>query len=329
MSKPQPHVTVLTPVYNGEAYLAECMESVIAQRYSSWSYVIVNNCSTDNTLEIATRYAEKDNRIRIVNNSTFVDVIGNHNNAFAELSPESKYCKVVSADDWIYPDCLVRMVELAETHPSVGMVGCHGITNNGIRGCDVPRREEVFSGESICRMHLLGSRVLSAPTSVLYRADLIGARRPFFKVPAPSADIHASFEILQHSDFGFVHQILCFERCHAQSVSSTLVSVNSFLVDRLNYVVAYGDIFLSSEERERRMEELLSTYYDYLADRTIHFADRSFWSYHRDRLAKLGYPISNVRLARAVSMRVLDWLGNPKQTAQKLLARVAPGSFSQ
>lgn len=322
MTKHQPRVTVLTPVYNGEAYVAECIESVIAQSYTNWEYVIVDNCSTDKTLEIATRYAENDRRIRIVNNARFVDGIENHNIAFALVSPESKYCKVVSADDWIYPECLERLVDVAETHPSVGIVSCYAITSNGIRASDVPLRQEVFSGKSICRIHLLGSRVLSAPTTLLYRADLIRRRRPFFTVAAPSADIHASFEVLQHSDFGFVHQILCFERLHERSVSSTLMTFNSFLVDRLDFVVTYGSIFLSPQERDHRVKELLSTYYDYLADSTIHFAGRELRNYHRDRLAKLGYPINNVRLARMVSIRILDWIANPKQTLEKLLMRL-------
>ncbi|HKY98489.1 MAG TPA: glycosyltransferase family A protein, partial [Gemmatimonadaceae bacterium] len=214
MTEHQPHVTVITPVYNGEAYLAECIESVIAQRYSSWDYIIVNNCSTDNSLDVASRYAERDSRIRIVNNEVFVDVVESHNIAFRLLSPESKYCKIVSADDWIYPECLERLVAVAERHPSVGIVGCYGVTNRGIRVSDVPLGSEMFSGEAICRMHLLGSQILSAYTSVLYRADLIRKWRPAFAVTVPSADIHWSLQLLQHSDFGFVHQILYFERLH-------------------------------------------------------------------------------------------------------------------
>jgi glycosyltransferase involved in cell wall biosynthesis len=322
MSSHQPHVTVITPVYNGEAYLAECIESVLAQRYTSWDYVIVNNCSTDKTFDIANRYAESNPRIRIVNNATFVDVVESHNIAFRELSPESKYCKIVSADDWIYPECLERLVALAERHPSVGLVGCYGVTNKGLRVSDVPLGSEMFSGDSICRMHLLGLQILTAYTSVLYRADLIRTRRPLFTVSIPSADIHWSFEVLRHSDFGFVHQILYFERLHERSVSSKLETFNSFLVDRLDYVVTYGDIFLGTQERGFRLEQLLTAYYDYLADRAIHFANREFWAYHRNRLASLGYPINSVRLAGAVSLRVLGWFANPQQTLKKVLGRL-------
>ena len=106
----QPLVSVLTPVYNGERYLVECIESVLAQTYQNWEYIIVNNCSTDRTLEIAEKFAAQDKRIRIHNNETFVGCDANGNIAFRQISLDSKYCKVVHADDWLYPECIMRMV---------------------------------------------------------------------------------------------------------------------------------------------------------------------------------------------------------------------------
>src|SRR5215472_16108204 len=118
-----PLVSVVTPVYNGEEFLAECIESVLRQTHRNYEYLIINNCSKDRTLEIASAYAKKDNRIRVHNNTQVVGVIENHNTAFRLISTASKYCKVVSADDWVYPECIQRMVELAEANPSVGLVG--------------------------------------------------------------------------------------------------------------------------------------------------------------------------------------------------------------
>src|SRR4030067_1311700 len=109
-----PLVSVVTPVYNGEKYLAECIESVSAQTYKNWEYARVNNCSTDRTREIAERYASMDNRINVYTYEEFVDVIQSHNRALRLISPHSKYCKVVEADDWLFPECVERMVELAE-----------------------------------------------------------------------------------------------------------------------------------------------------------------------------------------------------------------------
>ena len=98
-----PLVSVVTPVYNGAEFLADCIESVLRQSYSNWEYIIVNNCSKDGTLEIARRYAQQDPRIRVHDNETFLGVIENHLLAFSLMSPAAGYCKVVSADDLMFP----------------------------------------------------------------------------------------------------------------------------------------------------------------------------------------------------------------------------------
>lgn len=55
----QPLVSVITPVYNMGQFLPECIEGVLMQTYKNFEYIIVNNCSKDNTLEIASAYAKK------------------------------------------------------------------------------------------------------------------------------------------------------------------------------------------------------------------------------------------------------------------------------
>ena len=58
----QPLVSVVTPVYNGAEYLAECIESVFNQTYENWEYVISDNCSTAGSLEIIRGYEARDPR---------------------------------------------------------------------------------------------------------------------------------------------------------------------------------------------------------------------------------------------------------------------------
>lgn len=142
----QPLVAVLTPVYNGEKYLAECIESVLTQTYSRWEYIIVNNCSTDGTLEIAQRYASQDNRIRVHNNDEFLTVIQNHNHAFRLMSAESRYCKVLQADDWLFRDCLEKMVEVAEQNPTVGLVGSYRLDDKRVNCDGLPYPSTVVPG---------------------------------------------------------------------------------------------------------------------------------------------------------------------------------------
>ncbi|MGE4055219.1 MAG: glycosyltransferase family 2 protein, partial [Vicinamibacterales bacterium] len=117
-----PLVSVVTPVYNGERYLVECIESVLKQTHANWEYIVNDNCSTDGTAAIVKQYAALDGRIRYYRNEQFVRAIPNHNIALSLISRESRYCKVLQADDWLYPECLDRMVALAEANPSVGVV---------------------------------------------------------------------------------------------------------------------------------------------------------------------------------------------------------------
>ena len=115
-----PVISVLTPVYNGESYLAECIESVLAQTRADWEYIIVDNCSQDGTAELAERYAARDDRIRVMRCQEFVGVSGNFNRSVHLMSQKSEYCKFISADDWMYPECLELMVSVAERQGQSG-----------------------------------------------------------------------------------------------------------------------------------------------------------------------------------------------------------------
>ena len=58
-------VSIITPCYNGEKYISETIESVIAQTYPNWEMIIIDDGSKDNSLKIAMEYAQKDNRISV------------------------------------------------------------------------------------------------------------------------------------------------------------------------------------------------------------------------------------------------------------------------
>ncbi len=318
----QPLVSVVTPVYNTDKYLAQCIESVLAQTYTHWEYIIVNNCSTDRTWEIAKAYADKDPRIRIHNNAEFVDIITNHNLALRLISPESKYCKIVSADDWIFPDCITQMVALAESNPSVGIVAAYQISGEKINNIGLPYPSTVVPGKDICRRSLLGGPyVLGAPTSLLYRSDLVRSTEAFFPNLSPHADTAACYKYLQQWDYGFVHQILSFERVHSGQTSDKSRTFNYYIAEHLRYLVEYGPGYLSKKELEKRIREHISIYYKFLAKSVFRGRNKEFWEYHKSELKQWGYPLSTARLIKIAFFQMLDALLNPKQTIETILAR--------
>jgi glycosyltransferase involved in cell wall biosynthesis len=324
-----PLVSVVTPVYNGEAYLAECIESVLGQTYSNFEYIIVDNCSTDGTLNIVNEYAKKDSRIHVCRNDVLLDIIANHNRAFRLISPHSKYCKVVSGDDWIFPECIARMSQLVEEHPSVGIVGSYQLSGGGhkwyVRTDGLPYSCTAIPGREIGRLHLLGTLdVLGNPTSNMYRSDLVRAAETFYPNVSAEADISACFEHLRASDFGFVHQVLSHERLHERQITNTSKDVNAYLSSRISDLTKYGPYYLTKAELDMRLNQLLDEYYAYLALSAVNFRNRKFWNYHRRRLHELGFPLEGLRLAKAISVKSLDLLLNPKQTVEKVLRRSRP-----
>jgi glycosyltransferase involved in cell wall biosynthesis len=322
-----PLVSVVTPVYNGEKYLRECIESVLSQTYDNWEYIIVNNSSTDGTLDIAEEYRRRDNRIRVFSNETLLPIIANHNRAFGLISGDSKYCKVVSADDWIYPECLEKMVGLAEANPSVGIVGAYQLSGGAgiwyVRNVGLPYSQTVVSGHDICRSHLLGMlRVLGNPSSVLYRSDLIRSTDNFFPNPTHEADTSACLKHLRYEDFGFVHQVLAHERIHRQTATVASLEKNAYVSAEISDCQAYGDWYLTKRECEARINELMDQYYVYLSASAFKFKDRKFWDYHVDRLRDLGYRLDGRKLSLGIAKKTFDLILNPKETVQMISKRI-------
>lgn len=301
-------VSIVTPVYNGEKYLSECIESVLNQTYSNWEYIIVNNCSTDRTLEIAKNYAEKDNRIRIHNNKEFVGVIQNHNNAFRLISPESKYCKVLQADDWLFPDCLMQMVKIAEANQSVAIVGSYNLWETRVECDGLPYNNNVISGREICRLVLLDHiYFFLSPTSLLIRSDKIQERSEFWNEAHLHADVEACYEVLKHSDFGFVHQVLTYIRKHEESITASFADrMNTTMLSNFDLFIRYGPIYLTKEEYESKLKQKLWHYYKFLAMSVFERRGKKFWDYHRNGLKAMGYPLNYSRLMVSATRVLLN-----------------------
>lgn len=90
-------VSVITPAYNCEKYIEECIESVLNQTYNNWEMIIVNDKSSDNTQSIIESYVEKDSRIRLFNQEKNAGVAAARNKAL-ELS-EGRFVAFLDSDD--------------------------------------------------------------------------------------------------------------------------------------------------------------------------------------------------------------------------------------
>jgi glycosyltransferase involved in cell wall biosynthesis len=285
----RPLVWVVTPVHNGEAYLAECIESVLGQTYDNWSYVVVDNRSTDRTADIVREYAVRDARISLHQNSDFLPIMANWNHALRLLPEEAKYCKVVHADDTLFPKCLERMVGVAEANPSVAIVTSFAIWGREVRHDGyVPYPVELVDGRDVCRATLEGRcYVFGSPTSLLLRADVVRERPSFYNEQNFHADTEACFDVLRTTDLGFVHEILTRTRTHEEAMTSLASRINTFHSGWLTILHKYGPYYLDRSTYMRRWLRAIRRYSVFLAKAGVRgkFRDRDFRQHHRETIA--------------------------------------------
>jgi glycosyltransferase involved in cell wall biosynthesis len=297
-----PLVSVVTPFHNTAAFLDECISSVLAQTCRDFEYVLLDNCSDDGSTEIALRHAAADSRIRYLRNATLLPQVPNYNHAMAQASPGARFVKVVQADDALFPRCLEEMVALAEAHPSVAVVSSYRLRGRTVEGAGLARERQVLSGRDACRLHLVEDVYLfGSPTTVMFRADVVRSRTPFWAEGRLHEDTEAVYEILADRAFGFVHQVLSFSRLDAGSITGRVSDFGPDLLDKLILFELHGRRLLSPDEFELHAGGHRARYLRFLAEAWLRRRDADFWSYHRQGLRSIGEDLAPLRIARQVA----------------------------
>ena len=323
MSANEPFVSVVTPVYNTADYLREAIESVLAQSYGNFEYIISDNCSTDGTSEIAHEYERLDKRVRVVDHAEVLPQGGNYNRAVRLISPAAKYCKIAQADDWISPNSVRELVRVAELDPTIAVVGSYQLAGDRVdcRGLACNRPNEpytIVSGREACRMYLLdGKYLFGTPNNLLYRADLVvRSRERFFREDTIHGDSELCFEVLAQHKFGFAHSILSWARLGNPSISKS--SENFYLDFRHAYIimVRYGRLHLTEAEYAYHLAKVRNEHYRWLAYNVFRRRDKEFWDFQEE-----GFRIAGERLNRRTLLllqipRVGRLIGNPLSTLQ-------------
>ncbi len=315
---PRPLVSVVTPFHNAAPYLAQCIESVLSQSYPAFEYILSDNFSTDGSRDIAEKYAGCDSRIRLIGQPQLLGQVQHYNHALAEISPVSVYCKVVQADDWIFPTCLQLMVEVFEKSESIGLVSAYDLKADKVRGSGFPFSPSYFSGKDAARMYLrTGIFVFGSPTTVMYRSSLVRDRRPFYEENLLHEDTEKCMEILKRWDFGFVYQVLSFLRVGNESISSAFRTYQPDILDRYIIVERFASAFLDADEAATLRHRTRQVYYRSLACEALRFRGLDFWSYHLEGLKTLEQRLDRPYLALQIIREIFWRAANPGEVVKR------------
>lgn len=320
----RPVISVVTPFYNTAPHLAECIESVLKQSYSDFEYILVDNCSTDGSGEIAKSYARYDSRIRFIQCAQFVPQLRNYNRALQQISQASKYCKIVEADNYILSDCLELMVRAFEQSETIGLVSSYTLKGNELLGSGYPYPMPFISGREWARRYLPSAPyafVFGSPTAVMYRSAVVRQHQPFYNELLLHADTEKCMEILEHWDFGFVHQVLSFLRTDNinESISSAREKFRPLELDVYLIAQRYAPVFLEGNEAKDLKVKSKRTYYWALAEEAIRLRGLAFWRYQEAGLKTLGEALDWPYLTLQIVLVLLWMASNPGRTAMRVL----------
>ena len=212
MDKIEPLVSIVMPTFNGatSGYIRDSIESVLKQTYKNFEFIIVNDCSIDNTLEIIQDYANRDNRIHIVNNEVNQKLPQSLNNGF-ELAT-GDYYTWTSDDNYYHENALREMVEYLEENPSKILV-CSDYEILGLKS------RSTFFKVSDTKKDLISYDSVGA--CFMYRADIAKQIGSYNKDAFKVEDYEYWLRLGLVGDFGVIHKILYTYRFQPNSLSMT------------------------------------------------------------------------------------------------------------
>jgi hypothetical protein len=191
-----------------------------------------------------------------------------------------------------------------------------------VKGSGLPVDRSVFPGRDVCRLQLLEGRFFfGSPTSVLYRADVVRERQPFFDEKVLHDDTERAYEILATWDFGFVHQVLSCLRRNDESIMTRASAFNPYLLDKYVVLKRFGRTFLTDGEYARVFADIRGRYRRYLGESVLARRDADFWRHHQAGLASVGETLSRGRRLRWAALAVLGLLAHPADTLRLILGR--------
>ena len=216
-----PRLSVCLPTYNGEAYVAEAVRSVLQQSYTAFELVVVDDGSSDRTLEILQTFS--DPRLRIYQNPHQRGIPGNWNVAVGLARGE--YVCVFHQDDVMLADNLARKMALFDTEPGLSLVHsrAEAVVETGAPERVAEWREKaetdfVEDGEAYFRKLLLYGVCICAPT-VIVRREQLAAAGGFNETLGYACDYEMWMKLCLEGRVGFLHDTLVRYRWHADNAS--------------------------------------------------------------------------------------------------------------
>lgn len=215
----QPLVSVIMPVYNAEKYISFAIESVINQSYKNWELIIVDDCSTDKSWEIISRYQKKYPKKIITkklrkNRNSGGDWAGNE----AYYLSSGKYIARMDADDVMHPERLIKQVKFMEKNKNIAVLGtCAHIIDS--KGEITGKKMQPAKNRDIYRQYIINHPMINP--SVMFRRSLLLDKKELYKIKyAHNNDLYSFLKMITNGrKFANLQEKLVYYRVHGNNDS--------------------------------------------------------------------------------------------------------------
>lgn len=224
-----PTISVITPVYNCEKYLGDTINSVIAQTYSDWELILVDDKSTDESAAIAESFCQQDNRIHLLKHSANQGAAATRNTALAVARGE--YLAFLDSDDLFHPNKLETQIKFMQDRGILFSYSAYQIINehgNPLGVFNPPAK--------INYTKLLKSNSIGCLTAVFHRTLMEEMEKPIMRIGFTAKEDYILWlRILKKIAYGYSvkdeeEQPLCLAsyRIHGKGISSNKMKVAQY-----------------------------------------------------------------------------------------------------
>ena len=216
MSSQLPKISVIMPVYNGEKYLAEAIESVLNQTYSNFELIILNDKSTDSSKAIIQSYQTKDDRIVFIDKTENVGPATLRSEGFDVAKGE--FIALLDADDIAMPNRFEKQIHILRNNENIGVCGSWFTTFGEKVSDKIIQHPE---NHNQIKVNFLIDCTIGNSTAFFRKNLLEGIR--YDKDFVPAEDYHLWSRLITKTQFHIIQESLVRYRIHDTNISQTKI----------------------------------------------------------------------------------------------------------
>jgi glycosyltransferase involved in cell wall biosynthesis len=208
-------ISVVLTIYNGERFLAEAVDSILAQTFSDFELIAVDDGSTDRSLAILQAYAAQDQRVRLISRPNTGQAGAINDGVYAA---RGEFVARMDADDVLRPDRFRRQYEFLKAHPDIGVLGAAYQAIDETGTCIGQPNRYPLEPTRIRKALQNGSCAIAHPAVMLRRTALLRAG-PYRGVLRPAEDYDLWLRMSEFTNLANLPEVLLLYRIHGGSLS--------------------------------------------------------------------------------------------------------------